>query len=105
MGIEPGVVTALIGIATGVLSAISVVHALNKDKDAKEDATATHLSGIDTKLAVLTEKVDELSGRVEKHNNVIERVYKLETDEATMWKRHDELKDELKHLKAGGTDD
>lgn len=29
-------------------------------------------------------KVDELSKRVDKHNNVIERVYKLEQDEAVM---------------------
>lgn len=105
MGIEPWVVTALISVAGGVVTAVSVAHTLNKDRDAKEDATATHLANIDTKLAVLTSKVDELSGRVDKHNGVIERVYKLESDEATMWRRHDELKDELKHLRAGGTDD
>lgn len=32
--------------------------------------------------AIVNQKIDELSKRVEKHNNVIERVYKLEQDSA-----------------------
>lgn len=32
--------------------------------------------------AVTNEKIDELSRRVEKHNNVVERVYKLEQETA-----------------------
>lgn len=33
-----------------------------------------------TTIAVISEKIDTLSARVEKHNQVIERVYQLEAD-------------------------
>ena len=36
-------------------------------------------------------RIEQLEKRVEKHNNVIERVYKLEKDEAVM-------KEEIEHL-------
>lgn len=57
-------------------------------------------------LSVLETKMDALSDKVEKHNSVIERTYKLETDAATAWKRHDELADRVERLedmRIGGT--
>lgn len=50
------------------------------------------------KLAVLETKMDLLSEKVEKHNNVVERTYKLESDMATQWVRFDEMKDRIQHL-------
>ena len=47
---------------------------------------------------VLGYKVDELKKQVEKHNTIVERVYKLESDSATQWKRHDELKSRVEKL-------
>ena len=47
-----------------------------------------------------------LSTKVAKHNSVIERTYRLETDAATAWKRHDELAERVERLedmKIGGT--
>ncbi|MEG0791689.1 MAG: hypothetical protein RSG23_08670 [Gordonibacter sp.] len=44
-----------------------------------------------TRLTRVETKVDVLSNHVEKHNEVVERTYKLESDMATCWKRHDEL--------------
>ena len=61
---------------------------------------------ISNRLSVLETKMDALSDKVEKHNSVIERTYKLETDAATAWKRHDELADRVERLedmKIGGT--
>lgn len=61
---------------------------------------------ITNRLSVLETKMDALSDKVEKHNSVIERTYKLETDAATAWKRHDELADRvarLEDMKIGGT--
>lgn len=61
---------------------------------------------ISNRLSVLETKMDALSDKVEKHNSVIERTYKLETDAATAWKRHDELADRverLENMKIGGT--
>lgn len=37
-------------------------------------------------------RIEQLEKRVEKHNNVIERVYKLEKDEAVMQGEIDQLK-------------
>ena len=50
--------------------------------------------------------MDGLSTKVEKHNSVVERTYRLETDAATAWKRHDELAElveRLEDMKIGGT--
>lgn len=61
---------------------------------------------ITNRLSVLETKMDALSDKVEKHNSVIERTYKLETDAVTAWKRHDELADRVERLedmKIGGT--
>ena len=33
---------------------------------------------IDTQIALIEQKIDQLSPRVEKHNSVIERMYRLE---------------------------
>lgn len=53
---------------------------------------------ITNRLSVLETKMDALSDKVEKHNSVIERTYKLETNAATAWKRHDELADRVERL-------
>lgn len=61
---------------------------------------------ITNRLSVLETKMDALSDKVEKHNSVIERTYKLETNAATAWKRHDELADRVERLedmRIGGT--
>ena len=61
---------------------------------------------ISNRLSVLETKMDALSDKAEKHNSVIERTYKLETDAATAWKRHDELADRVERLedmRIGGT--
>jgi len=47
---------------------------------------------------ILGYKVDELKKQVERHNTLVERVYKLESDTATQWKRHDELKARVDRL-------
>lgn len=63
-------------------------------------------AAISNRLSVLETKMDALSDKVEKHNSVIERTYKLETDAATAWKRHDELAGRVERLedtRIGGT--
>lgn len=52
-----------------------------------------------TRLAKVETKIDGLSKSVEKHNGVVERTFKLESDMATMWHRHDELKEDLEKVK------
>lgn len=43
-------------------------------------------------IARLETKVDILSERVEKHNNVVERTTKLEVEVANLYHRYDDLK-------------
>ena len=42
-----------------------------------------------TTRVLIEYKIDELTKRVDKHNNVVERVYKLEQDEAVLEEKMD----------------
>ena len=56
--------------------------------------------------AVIAYRLEALEKKVDRHNSVVERTYKLETDTATAWKRHDELAERVERLedmKIGGT--
>ena len=44
--------------------------------------------------------IEQLSERVDKHNDIIERTYKLEADSATSWKRYDELTARVERLES-----
>ena len=90
--IELEISTLVIPIASAVMSSVLA-------------ACGTYVA-ISNRLSVLETKMDGLSTKVEKHNSVIERTYKLETDAATAWKRHDELAERVERLedmKIGGT--
>lgn len=90
--IELDVTTLIVPALSALLSAASV-------------AGGVYVA-ISNRLSVLETKMDALSDKVEKHNSVIERTYKLETDAATAWKRHDELADRVERLedtRIGGT--
>lgn len=82
-----------------------VVPALSALLSAASAAGGVYVA-ISNRLSVLETKMDALSDKVEKHNSVIERTYKLETDAATAWKRHDELAGRVERLedtRIGGT--
>ena len=56
---------------------------------------------LENSQAVTNEKIDELTKRVEKHNNVIERTYKLEQETAILTekaKRTDARLEDLEHM-------
>lgn len=57
-----------------------------------KNANNEKLEELHVQIAELAAKVDSLKGQVEKHNSVIERTYKLESDVNTAFKRIDELK-------------
>ena len=46
-----------------------------------------------------TWRLDQLEKKMEKHNQLMERVAILEVNEQTQWKRIDELRDELEAQK------
>lgn len=85
------VIVALITVTANVIVQVALAAAQSKDLLAKlqaesELADERIKSEIKANNALIYEKIDELSRRVEKHNTVIDRVYALETQTA----RHDE---------------
>ena len=54
----------------------------------------TLIAGITTNQKTLW-RLQELERKVEKHNQLVERVTRLEVDGNSMWKRIDELKEEM----------
>lgn len=48
--------------------------------------------------ALMDYRIDELTKKVEKHNNVVERMALQEQQTKTMWKKIDDIQEELKNL-------
>jgi outer membrane murein-binding lipoprotein Lpp len=91
------IVTALI---TAGATYAAIVSRLSK-LEVRIDHVERHQIDTNTlsaQIAALSQKVDDLREDVSKHNRVVERTYKTETDMETMWKRHDELKERIHDL-------
>lgn len=56
-------------------------------------AVGSVYAAISSRLARLETMIDTLTQTVEKHNNIIERTYKLETEVVNIYHRIDELKE------------
>ena len=85
------VTVALITVSANVIlqvvsAAVQTKNLLEKLQAESELADERIKSEIKANNALIYEKIDELSRRVEKHNSVIDRTYKLEETVA----RHDE---------------
>lgn len=52
-----------------------------------------------SRLTATETLITELRKSVEKHNSIVERTYKLESDQATCWKRIDDLRSDLHDMK------
>lgn len=79
---DPAVITALIsGICVAIPTIVSVVVTSNT-RDAVNEERIKHLS----------EKIDDLSVRVQKHNNLVERIAVVERDMKTAFNRIDEIR-------------
>lgn len=55
---------------------------------------------ITNRLTKLETLIDNLRDETKKHNEVVERTYKLEADAATSWKRYDELTARVERLES-----
>ena len=53
---------------------------------------------ITNRLTRLETLISQLRDDVERHNQMVERTYKLEADSATSWKRYDELSGRVERL-------
>lgn len=74
-------------LVSAILAAYSAYAATKKAADERDRVQAAAIARLET-------KVDLLSDRVDKHNNLIERTYKLEADVANL---HE-------YVKIGGTE-
>lgn len=79
-----------------IISAKSTGELYQKLREQSQLADAELDKKLEKFQAVTNEKIDELSRRVEKHNNVVERVYKLERDTAVQG-------EQIKALEAGAS--
>lgn len=84
-------------VVTGAVAVYGSYQAVKRANDERERKYADSIARVET-------KIDTLSTRVEKHNNVIERTYKLETEVENLYHRYDELHSDMKDLKIGGTE-
>lgn len=78
--------TVIVALITGVTAVVGAVLANNKSQ-------AVLAERVDRSNELLHHKIDRLSDRVDKHNSVVERTYKMEVEMATMWRRQDELRE------------
>lgn len=60
------------------------------------------MAGIMTANRLTTYRIGELEKKVDKHNNVLERVALLERDEKTQWRRIDEILENMEKLRDDG---
>lgn len=56
----------------------------------------SHNQVIDERMKSTSDKIEELSERVNKHNNLIERMAVVERDLKTAWRQIDDIKEEKK---------
>lgn len=59
------------------------------------------LSGIIVSNRLTSYRIEQLEQKVDKHNNVLERVSLMEQNEKMIWKRVDELRNEVHGIKEG----
>ena len=72
-------------VVSAILAIFGAYQAVKRTADERERKYADSIARLETKM-------DLLSERVEKHNNIIERTYKLETEVDNIYHRFDDLK-------------
>ncbi len=58
------------------------------------------IAGIMTANKLTTYRIGELENKVEKFNNLVERMFKVEQNTARQWDRIDEIKTDIAEIKA-----
>lgn len=58
------------------------------------------LSGIVISNKLTIYRIEQLEKKVEKHNNVVERIALVENDLKSVWHNVDEIKEDIEHLRS-----
>jgi outer membrane murein-binding lipoprotein Lpp len=100
MDITPYIGTIVTALITAGATYAAIVSRLSKLEVRIDHVERNQIdtNTLSAQIAALSQKVDDLREDVSKHNRVVERTYKTETDMETMWKRHDELKERIHDL-------
>ena len=90
--------TALISpIISALIAVFGAYQAVRRTADERERKYADSIARLETKM-------DLLADRVEKHNNVVERTYRLEMEVNNLYNRYAEMRDDYKSMKDGGAE-
>lgn len=89
-----------VDITPFIAPGVSVLIAFVVGYVAMKNANNEKFNALSVQIATLQQAVNDLRSDVEKHNNVVERTFKLETDMHTAFKRIDEAKERDEKLEA-----
>lgn len=84
-------------IVSALVAIFGAYMAVKRQADERERKYADSIARLETKL-------DLLSDRVEKHNQVMERTFRLEEKTSNIEHRLDELHSDYKDIKIGGSE-
>jgi predicted patatin/cPLA2 family phospholipase len=87
-------------IIAGVLAGGASVYA---SRAANDKLVAVLTERLDNHKEQTARQIDELSERVDKHNNLVERMVVQEMSTEAQWKRIDEMRADIENFKIGGT--
>ena len=76
-----------------ISSIVTIVIAIVGGYVAMKNANNANFTELKVQIASLSTQLTDLKADVEKHNQVVERTYRVETDLHTAFKRIDELKE------------
>ena len=98
---ETSIITACIGAGAAIVVAIfNNIMQTNKIKDEQRETFNKFSAEIGKAMALTDERIKNLTDEVKKHNSVIERMYKCETNQAVLEKEVEEIRNDLRHISA-----
>lgn len=98
---ETSIITACIAAGSAIVVAIfNNIMQTNKIKDEQRETFNKFSAEIGKAMALTDERIKNLTDEVKKHNSVIERMYKCETNQAVLEKEVEEIRNDLRHISA-----
>lgn len=91
------IITALIAAASAIIvSVVNNISQMQKIRDEQRDTFNRFSAETGKAMALTDERIKNLTDEVKKHNSVIERMYKVEQNQAIFEKELEELKHDVR---------
>lgn len=98
-------VSAIVSALVAIFGAYSATKRAAEERErARDKADKERDIKMQTEFAEIRTEIKHLREEVKKHNGVVERTYKLETEVDNLYHRYDELRADMKDVKIGGTE-